>query len=56
MDDKQLESFLISAIRRARSAHGLDNQLAMMSAINGLIGFLEGGLEAVKEVQETVKV
>ena len=56
MDNKQLESFLKKAIEKARHAHGLDNQLSMMSAINGLTGFLEGGLEAVKEIQEAEKV
>ena len=50
MTELRFKSFIEGAIKRVDFIQGLDNELAKMSAMNHLKGYLEGGLEVYEIV------
>lgn len=44
---QQFIAFLQHAVKRVDCIQGLDNELAVLSALNGLRGFLEGGIDGL---------
>lgn len=46
MSQPDFEKFITKAIEELKFIQGLNSELAKMSAMNRLRGFLEGGLEA----------
>ena len=49
------KNFIIGAIKEVNFIQGLDNELARMSALNRLSGYLEGGLEMIEFMEKENK-